>query len=80
MQKNEWWPEDLAEAVGVPVWKMEDWATKGWVYCRQTPGRKWRILWANAEEVDRLKELRARSRQGRKHPAELTTPRKRKDL
>jgi hypothetical protein len=78
--ENEWWPKDLAEVVGVPVWKMEFWADWGWVHCRKTPIRKWRILWADAEEVARLKKLRARSRHGcNAHPAELITPKKRKE-
>jgi len=78
--ENEWWPKDLAKAVGVPVWKMEFWADKCWVHCRQTPIRKWSILWADAEEVERLKKLRARSRHGcHKHPEELTTPKERKE-
>jgi hypothetical protein len=77
--KNEWWPKDLAEVVGVPLWKMEFWADWGWVHCRKTPIRKWRILWADAEEVERLKKLRARSRHGcNAHPKKLTTPKKRK--
>jgi hypothetical protein len=79
LQKDEWWPEDLAEAVGIPLWKMEDWANRGWAYCRHTLGRRWRILWADAKELKRLKTLQLRSRQGRKYPAELTTPRRRKD-
>jgi len=59
---------------------MEFWSDWGWVHCRKTPIRKWRILWADAEEVERLKKLRARSRHGcRKHPAELTTPKERNE-
>lgn len=78
--EKEWWPKDLAERVGVPVWKMEYWADKGWVHCRNTPIRRWRILWADGEEVNRLEKLRARSRHGcNVHPAELTTPKERKE-
>jgi hypothetical protein len=47
---------------------MEYWADKGWVHCRQTPIRRWRILWADRDEVRRLEKLRAR-----------TTPKKRKE-
>jgi DNA invertase Pin-like site-specific DNA recombinase len=76
---NEWWPRDLAARVQVPLWKLEYWADKGWVHCRQTPIRKWRILWADRDEIRRLQKLRARSRHGRNwHPPELTTPKKRK--
>jgi DNA invertase Pin-like site-specific DNA recombinase len=78
--KHEWWPRDLAERVRVPLWKIEYWADKGWVCCRKTPLRRWRILWADPAEIRRLEKLRARSRHGlNRHPAELTTPKGRKE-
>jgi DNA invertase Pin-like site-specific DNA recombinase len=77
--KDEWWPEDLAEKIRVPLRRLEYWVTKGWVHYRQTPMRRWHILWADRDEVKRLTKLGARSRPGcPRHPAELTTPKRRK--
>lgn len=78
LEKGEWWPRDLAERIGVPLWKIEYWADHGWIHCRKSPLRKWRILWADGDEVKRLEKLRAGSRHGcHVHPLELTTPKKR---
>lgn len=80
LEKDEWWPRDLAARVGVPLWKIEFWSDKSWIHCRRTPTKKWRILWADRDELKRLKKLRARSRHGcHRHPAELTTPKKREE-
>ena len=62
------------------AWKLREWVTQGWLHGWQpvTEGR-W-IVWADAAELKRLKKLRARSKRGvRAHPAELITPKSRKE-
>ncbi len=61
---NEWWLIDLAREVGVPADKLRDWAKRGWVHSRQTLVQKYWILWADRDEVKRLKALLAKSQRG----------------
>jgi DNA invertase Pin-like site-specific DNA recombinase len=72
---NEWWLIDLAREVGVPADKLRDWARRGWVHSRQTPVQKYWILWADRDEVKRLKRLLARSQRGiNAYETSLTKP------
>jgi hypothetical protein len=47
------------------------------VTARQTPVQGYWIAWADEQELERLRELAARSHRGRTgYPPELTTPRR----
>jgi DNA invertase Pin-like site-specific DNA recombinase len=75
--KDEWWFVDLAREVGLPHPTLYSWMRRGWVHARQLSGPQghW-ILWANAEEVQRLKQLHSCNRDWFNQPqaAELRTP------
>jgi DNA invertase Pin-like site-specific DNA recombinase len=75
---NEWWSPKLAEKVPVSAGKLAGWAREGWVHSRKAAaGRLW-ILWADRQELKRLRRLASLSRLGvQKYPAELTTPKDR---
>ena len=56
---DEWWIRDLATKLKTPIPKVYYWAKQGWVHSRRTPsGRHW-IVWADADELRRLQELKA---------------------
>lgn len=79
LNQHEWWLADLAQELRIPSSKLRDWAIRGWLQGRQTsPEGPW-IVWADPEEVKRLKKLQERSTRGaHAHPKKLTTPKKRK--
>lgn len=73
--KGEWWIRDLADKVGMPWQTLREWAVDGWVHGRQTKVQKLWILWADKEEVKRLRKLRSAQHRGiLGYPPELTTP------
>jgi hypothetical protein len=56
---HEWWFTDLAQRLDMPHPTLYSWLRRGWVHSRQLPGAQGRwILWADEEELDRLKRLR----------------------
>lgn len=72
---HEWRLPTLARHLGVPLTKMRTWAHKGWVHARQTPTQGLWIVWADPEEIERLRRLTVRSQHGVcGHPPEFTTP------
>ena len=72
---HEWSISDLAQKLAVPISRLRNWATKGWVHARQTPIQGRWILWANPQDLKRLTQLTASSKLGvPSHPAKLTTP------
>lgn len=75
--KDEWWFIDLARVVGLPHSTLYSWLRRDWVHARQLPGPQghW-ILWADAEELERLKQLRSCNRDWFNQPqaAELRKP------
>jgi len=75
---DEWWLSDLSRELGMPQPTVHSWVRRGWIRGRKSPGAggRW-ILWADAEELDRLRRLRAyrRTWPDETYPAELTTPR-----
>lgn len=78
LRKNEWRLPDLARNLGVSRGKLREWVTREWCHARQasTQGR-W-IIWADRQELGRLRRLKAHSKLGvSSYPAELTTPKKR---
>lgn len=75
---SEWWLVDLARELRMSHNKLRDWARHGWVHSRYTPIQKYWVLWADADEVQRLKDLVSRSRRGIcAYATALTTPKQR---
>jgi hypothetical protein len=74
---DEWWLPDLAEKLQMPRMTLVHWYNRDWIRGRKLPGLRGRlILWADTEEVERLKRLRE-ARRGWSdcpYPKELTTP------
>ncbi len=75
----EWWLRDLARAIPMPADKLADWARRGWLHSRKTPAQHLWILWADKQEVKRLRRLADLSHRGVvEYRSELTTPKKRR--
>jgi DNA invertase Pin-like site-specific DNA recombinase len=77
--EHEWWLTDLARELKMSHLKLRDWANRGWLHARRTPlQRRW-ILWADHDEVRRLRQLLADSRRGiNAYSSKLKTPKQRK--
>ncbi|HET6879661.1 MAG TPA: hypothetical protein VFI31_05890 [Pirellulales bacterium] len=76
--RAEWWLTDLARTLKMSHLKLRDWAVRGWVHSRKTPIQGRWILWADKDEVRRLRKLLAQSRRGiNVYTNELKTPKKR---
>lgn len=76
--KHEWWLTELARELHMSDDKLRDWTVRGWVHFRKTPLQGYRVLWADADEVERLKKLLAQSRRGMQgYTDDLTTPKPR---
>jgi DNA invertase Pin-like site-specific DNA recombinase len=75
---HEWWLPVLAARLGVRPIVVHRWRWSGWLHARQLRGENGRwIVWADAAEVTRLRQLRAFeiAHQGRRTPPpKLTTP------
>lgn len=53
---HEWWLADLARELKISPWKLRDWASHGWLHRRQlSAGKSW-VVWADNEEIRRLKK------------------------
>jgi hypothetical protein len=76
---DEWWIRDLADELGVAYNQFKEWAKNGYVHARRVGIRKHLVLWADAEDKERLSRLRDEFRLGRtsRYPAELTRPKPR---
>jgi hypothetical protein len=77
---DEWWLSDLARALDVKDSVLRKWANRRWVHCRRSSVLLgWRILWADAEEIQRLKRLRdyGKAHPYAKYPSDLTIPKQR---
>jgi hypothetical protein len=76
--EHEWWLADLARELKTSHLKLRYWAGRGWVHGRKTRMQGYYILWADEDEIRRLRELLAQSRRGIKaHSSTLKTPKKR---
>jgi hypothetical protein len=75
---KEWWLVDLARELKISSLKLRDWAVRGWLHSRRTPIQRYWVLWADADEVERLKNLLKQSRRGiNAYETDLTTPKPR---
>jgi DNA invertase Pin-like site-specific DNA recombinase len=78
LDRDEWWLADLAGELQMSHLKLRDWAVRGWVHSRRTPVQGYWILWADKDEVRRLRRLLSESRRGANaYASELRTPKRR---
>lgn len=76
--EHEWWLADLARHLQTTSGKLTDWTRRGWINSRRTPIQRNWILWADADEIRRLRQLLRHSQPGlNRYPIELTTPKPR---
>jgi transposase-like protein len=59
LRADEWFLSDLARELSMPRDTLHSWRRLGWVGARKLPvaGGPW-VLWADAEELTRLRQLR----------------------
>jgi DNA invertase Pin-like site-specific DNA recombinase len=73
--RHEWWLNDLADELKTTREKLQEWAKRGWVHGRKTPVQGCWILWADKDELRRLRKLIVKSRPGKnRHASELKIP------
>jgi hypothetical protein len=79
LSEDEWWIRDLADELGVGYSRFKEWVRRGYVHARRVGSRRHLVIWADAEERDRLRRLRDAFRPGRtsRYPVELTRPKAR---
>lgn len=79
LKRHEWWIPDLAHELGVITVKIHYWVKHGWIHHRRTPTGKHLIVWADQDELQRLRQLADRKTSwfGAKHP-DLVIPKKRR--
>jgi hypothetical protein len=79
LSADEWWVRDLVVAVGVSVTRLRHWVKQGYVHVRKSQTWGQLVIWADAEELERLRRLRDHPRQTRAdhYPAELIHPKDR---
>jgi DNA invertase Pin-like site-specific DNA recombinase/transposase-like protein len=58
--KDEWWIPDLARKLGVIPQKIHYWIKQAWAHSRRTPSGKHLIVWADKDEIRRLRQLAKR--------------------
>ncbi|MGH7120368.1 MAG: hypothetical protein ACREFP_15495, partial [Acetobacteraceae bacterium] len=76
--QQEWWLTELARELRMSHLKLRDWAKRGWVHSRKTPVQGYWILWADKDEVKRLRKLLAESGRGiNAYSSDLKAPKKR---
>ena len=78
LAKDEWWIPDLAGKLGVISQKIHYWVKRAWINSRRTPSGKHLIVWADKDEIRRLRQLAKRKNSwiAARHP-ELVIPRAR---
>lgn len=80
LQKHEWRIPDLARELGIIPQKIHYWVEQEWIHSRRTPSGKHLIVWADKDEIRRLKRL-TRVKQSwlrARHP-DLIIPKRRPD-
>jgi len=82
LQPHEYWLADLARELNMPIATLHKWQRLGWVHSRKVTvaSGRWAI-WADADELERLRQLRAYQRKWPepRYPQALSTP-KRRDI
>jgi hypothetical protein len=78
LDDDEWWIPDLAKKLQVIPQKIHYWAKQGWIHSRRTPSNKHWIVWADRDELKRLRTLSSRKNSwiAARNP-ELVTPKPR---
>jgi DNA invertase Pin-like site-specific DNA recombinase len=76
---DEWWLSDLARKLKVSPATVRRWIDRRWMHCRRSPQHGYHLLWADADELERLGRLRDHGRTYPKIPSPpaLTTPKRR---
>ena len=76
---DEWWTRDLSVELGVSLTRLQHWVKRGYVHWRKVGRKGLQVIWADADERDRLRRLRDHPRQNRldHYPAELIRPKRR---
>ncbi len=77
-----WRLRDLAGKLEMPIGTLRSWLRRGWLHGKQSEGAHGRwILWADDDELKRLTRLRRhrQSSSGLPAPADLTTPKPRRE-
>ncbi len=78
LSKDEWWLPALASKLSLSTRKLRDWAIRKWCHARQTLTNGEWIVWADRQELDRLRQLKSLSERGKNsYATQLTTPKKR---
>lgn len=76
--EHEWWLSDLADELQTSRNKLQEWALRGWIQGRKTPIQGYWILWADKDELWRLRALVEKSQPGKNRRAsDLKRPKKR---
>jgi DNA invertase Pin-like site-specific DNA recombinase len=57
LQENEWRIPDLARRLGVIQQTIHYWVKQAWIHSRRTPSGKHVIVWADKDEIRRLKQI-----------------------
>jgi transposase-like protein len=57
LQKHERWISDLARELGVIPQTIHYWIKQGWIHSRRTPSGRHLMVWADKDEMRRLKQL-----------------------
>jgi transposase-like protein len=57
VQENEWWIPNLARELGVIPQKIHYWIKQSWIHSCRTPSGKHLVIWADKEEIRRLKQM-----------------------
>ena len=79
LKSDEWFLADLAHELNMPTTTLHNWVRRGWVESRKLNDRRghW-VLWADEDELRRLRQLRI-TKQGwpdRPYPESLTRPKR----
>lgn len=73
---DQWLVEDLAKELQMPVRKLKQWVTRGWVHAIQRPhGGVW-VVWADESDLRRLKDIETTRRANGQFSPELKKPRR----
>ena len=79
LRRNEWWIPDLARELRVIAVKVHYWIKQKWIHYRHSPSGKHLIVWADQDELQRLRKLAGKKSSwfAVKHP-EMVVPKKRR--